>query len=104
PNSHFIKIGIVLGIGIALHNIPEGLAIGVGYTANERLGYTVGLTMLIQNIPEGIAMAAPLYMGGTKRIKIVGITALSGVPMGVGVLISSLFSNIAPAILSVGLG
>lgn len=104
PNSHLIKTGVVLSIGIALHNIPEGLAIGVGYAANASLGYTLALIMLIQNIPEGMAMAAPLYIGGVKRYKIVSITALSGVPMGIGVLIASLFTTISPAILSGGLG
>lgn len=103
-NSHLIKTGVILGIGIALHNIPEGLAIGVGYAANASLGYTLSIIMLIQNIPEGMAMAAPLYIGGVKRYKIVGITGLAGIPMGIGVLITSFFTDISPAILSFGLG
>lgn len=103
-NSHLIKTGIILGIGIALHNIPEGLAIGVGYAASPNLGYTLAITMLIQNIPEGMAMAAPLYIGGIRKYKIVAITALAGIPMGLGVLIASFFTNISPSILSFGLG
>src|SRR5699024_5745954 len=82
-NSRLIKTGIVLGIGIALHNIPEGVAIGVSFGADKRLGYTIALIMLIQNIPEGMAMAAPLHIGGVSRLKTLGITAISGVPMGI---------------------
>ena len=105
PNSRLIKTGVVLGIGIALHNIPEGLAIGVAFAADESLGYTIALIMLIQNIPEGMAMAAPLYIGGARRLKVLGVTALAGVPMGIGVLIASIFSSdISPAVLSGGLG
>ncbi|HHV38911.1 MAG TPA: ZIP family metal transporter [Tepidimicrobium sp.] len=103
-NSHLIKTGVILGAGIALHNIPEGLAIGISYVANKNLGYTIALIMLIQNIPEGMAIAAPLYIGGTSKFKVIGITALAGVPMGIGVLIAYLFGNISPSIISIGLG
>lgn len=103
-NAHLIKSGVVLALGIALHNIPEGLAIGVGYIADEKMGIAIALTMLIQNIPEGMSMAAPLYVGGMRKRRIIGITALSGVPMGIGVLIAALFTNISPALLSFGLG
>lgn len=104
-NSRLIKTGIVLGISIALHNIPEGIAIGVAFGADKRLGYTIALIMLIQNIPEGMAMAAPLHIGGISRLKTVGITALSGIPMGIGVLIAAIFSsNISPIFLAGGLG
>ncbi len=104
-NSSLIKTGIVLSISIALHNIPEGIAVGISFAADQRLGYTIALIMLVQNIPEGMAMAAPLYIGGSSKLKTVGITALSGVPMGIGVLIAAIFStNIPPAILAGGLG
>ncbi|NLJ78111.1 MAG: ZIP family metal transporter, partial [Tissierellia bacterium] len=102
--SHLLKTGIILGIGIALHNVPEGLAIGVSYVADKNLGYTIALIMLIQNIPEGMAIAAPLYIGGTSKSRVIGITALTGVPMGIGVLIAYLFGNISPTIISMGLG
>lgn len=103
-NSRFIKTGAILGIGIALHNMPEGLAIGASYIANVDLGLTLALVILIQNIPEGIAMAAPLHIGGIKKSKILHITMLSGLPMGIGALIGSLVSNLSPFILSSGLG
>lgn len=103
-DARLIKSGVVLALGIALHNIPEGLAIGVGYIADERMGAAIAITMLMQNIPEGMSMAAPLYAGGMSRKRIIGITALSGVPMGIGVLIAALFTNISPALLSFGLG
>ncbi|HZK35261.1 MAG TPA: ZIP family metal transporter [Bacillota bacterium] len=103
-NDNLKKTGIILGVGIALHNIPEGLAIGVGYMADSKLGYTIALTMLIQNIPEGMAMAAPLYVGGTRGAKVILMTAMSGLPMGLGVLIALLFGSITPTVLAFGLG
>ncbi len=103
-NFRFIKAGVVLAIGIALHNIPEGLAIGAGYTANSQLGFYLALIILIQNIPEGVAMAAPLYIGGVNRFKVLYITMLSGLPMGLGALIGSAVGNISTYVLAGGLG
>ena len=46
------------GLGIAMHNFPEGLAIGTGYAASDSLvGLAVALAL--HNIPEGMAMAGP---------------------------------------------
>ena len=57
----FRKVGILLGIGIALHNIPEGLAIGAGYASSISFGAGIALMMTMQNIPEGIAMATAMH-------------------------------------------
>lgn len=103
-NSHFVKAGAILSIGVALHNLPEGLAIGASYIADSQLGLTLALVILLQNIPEGVAMAAPLYIGGVSKQKVIHITMLSGLPMGIGALIGALVGNVSPFILSSGLG
>lgn len=48
-----LKTGIAVGIGLALHNIPEGLAIGSGFEASLKLGYSLAITIAIHDIPEG---------------------------------------------------
>lgn len=55
-----LKTGIAVGIGLALHNIPEGLAIGSGFEASLKLGYSLAITIAIHDIPEGISMAVPI--------------------------------------------
>ncbi len=103
-NSRYVRTGILLGLGIAMHNLPEGIAIGAGYVASSSLGLGLALTISIQNIPEGMAMAAPMNAGGMNIYKTLFYTGLAGVPMGIGAFIGSCISNISPLILSISLG
>ena len=67
----------LLVLAITLHNIPEGLAVGVlfGAAANGLGGATIGgavalaIGIAIQNFPEGIAVAMPLRRAGASRFK-----------------------------------
>ena len=64
-------------MAITLHNIPEGLAVGVlfGAAANGLGGATIGgavalaIGIAIQNFPEGFAVAMPLRRAGASRFK-----------------------------------
>lgn len=51
--SSMLKTGIIVGIGLALHNFPEGLAIGSGFDASLKLGYSLAVAILLHDIPEG---------------------------------------------------
>lgn len=82
----FIKTGVLLGIGIALHNFPEGLAIGSGFVAQERLGFGLAIVIALHNMPEGLAMVTPMRAGGFSRMKAFTLTLLAGAPMGLGAL------------------
>lgn len=102
-NNSYIRTGILLGLGIALHNLPEGIAIGSGFIAAPTLGMTLAVTIALHNIPEGIAMAAPLSAGGLGIIRIVFFTILAGLPMGAGAFIGASIGSISPAVLSLAL-
>lgn len=99
----FRKVGILLGIGIALHNIPEGLAIGAGYASSISFGAGIALMMTMQNIPEGMAMATAMYMGGLGGRRVVLLATLAGVPMGIGALIGAVAGAVSPSLLSLAL-
>lgn len=91
----FIRSGILLGIGIAIHNFPEGLAVGSGFAASDYLGLGLAIVIGLHDMPEGIAMAAPLKMGGISRLKILFYTILAGIPMGLGAFIGELLGEIS---------
>ncbi len=59
----------MLVIGIALHNIPEGLAIGAGFAITAELGIVIALAIAIQDLPENIATIVPLYGLIKKKAK-----------------------------------
>lgn len=99
----YIKKGILIAIGIALHNFPEGLAIGAGFAASSTLGITLAILIALHNIPEGLAVALPLHMGGVKNTKILLFTLLAGLPMGLGAFTGAWLGNISPIVLCVSL-
>lgn len=64
---------------LTIHNIPEGMAVGVAFAAGgPELGIPIALAIGIQNVPEGFAAAAPLVPLGVSRGRAVGIAALTG--------------------------
>lgn len=99
-----LKKGTLLALGIGLHNFPEGLAIGSGFIGSTELGITLAVLIGLHNIPEGMAVAAPLRAGGYSYPKVVAVTALAGVPMGIGALIGAAISSISPLVLGLSLG
>lgn len=104
PFGGYLKKGTLLALGIALHNFPEGLAIGTGFVGSPELGLSLAILIGLHNIPEGMAVAAPLKQGGYNFSKVIMITALAGTPMGIGALIGAVIGNISNAVLGISLG
>ena len=83
-NSNSIKRCLLLIISITLHNIPEGMAIGVAFASTNYHLTTVSSALIlslgigIQNFPEGSAISLPLRMEGYSRFKSFIIGSLSG--------------------------
>ena len=67
----------MLVVGMALHNIPEGLAIGVGFALEPSLGIIIALGIAAQDVPENIATIVPLYAMTKKRIKSFAIVTVT---------------------------
>lgn len=106
--EHYRRMGILIAIGISIHNFAEGLAIGSGYVVTKTLGLTVALIMAIHDIPEGIALAAPLRMGGVRAKKVLWISVLAGLPTAVGgfmgAMVGTLSNNSLSICLSIAAG
>ncbi len=94
-NKNFVKTGMLLGIGVALHNFPEGLAIGSSFMATKELGMGISIVIALHNMPEGISMATPMSIGGMPRIKALVYTILAGIPMGIGAFLGAVIGEIS---------
>lgn len=99
--------GVIMACAIALHNLPEGMVIGVSYTGAETVMDRAGLVMAIiiglHNIPEGMAVSVPLISGGMPRLRAVLVTALSGAPTIIGAIIGYALGELGPAALCLAL-
>ncbi|HBE06817.1 MAG TPA: ZIP family metal transporter [Firmicutes bacterium] len=103
-NARFIRTGLLLGIGIAMHNLPEGLAIGAGYRHDSSFGAGISLLIVLHDLPEGLAMSIPLCMGGIRRRNILTASLAAGIPTGIGAFLGALFGGISSTILALSLG
>ena len=91
---------------IALHNLPEGLAVGVAAASGADHGMTLGIAL--QNIPEGWIVASAMTVLGASPLRAAAIALGTGLvePVGglIGVVASSLAGNALPLALATAAG
>lgn len=85
--------GILLALGITVHNLPEGIAVGAGYMHMPQFGAFITAAILLHNIPEGIATALPLFASGMNKWEALRVSFLSGMAEPVGAFAAALFLN-----------
>ena len=83
-----LRLGTLITIGIAIHDLPEGFGIGMGYGVSESLGITLALAIILHNIPEGVAIAIPFHFSGMNKLRTVLISFAAGLSTVVGALIA----------------
>lgn len=97
----------MLVLAVTLHNIPEGMAVGVVYagwlSGNEQItvlgALALSIGIAIQNFPEGAIISMPLRGEGVKKSKAFLYGALSGIVEPVGALLTILAASvIVPAL------
>lgn len=96
------KLGKVLlfVMAIAIHNLPEGIAAGVGFgTGNTAEAVTIAGGIALQNIPEGMVIIAPMIAAGMSKKRTLVAAALTGVVEVVGTFIGYFAVSISNAIL-----
>lgn len=101
--NSLLKTGIIIGIGLTIHNFPEGLAIGSGFEVSQNLGSSLAIAIAIHDFPEGISMAVPMSKGGFGKIKAIILTAISGITTGFGALVGAIIGNISSQLIGISL-
>jgi ZIP family zinc transporter len=102
------KKALMIGGAIAIHNIPEGLAIATAFASSTPLGWLVTSVIAIQDAPEGALISAPLACYGMSRTKAALFGILSGVVEAAaavsGFFFLRAFSGIVPGALAFSAG
>lgn len=102
------RLSLMIAIGIGLHNMGEGLAIGSAYALGElALGAFLVVGFALHNTTEGLAIVAPLAKDrGTSFPRLVALGLIAGAPAIVGAIIGASINNqeLATFLLGVGVG
>lgn len=98
-----LKSGIILGLSIAIHSIPEGLALGSTLMTMSDFSIVLITALLLHNIPEGISMSIPLNVNRVKPWKIIFISILVGIPTGIGSFFGAKLGSMSNTIIPISL-
>ena len=91
---------ILFVLAIAIHNLPEGIAAGVGFgSGSVSDAIMIALGIALQNIPEGMVIITPMLTAGIKPRKTFLIALTTGLIEVVGTLLGYFAVNVASAIL-----
>ncbi|WBY64138.1 MAG: ZIP family metal transporter [Thermocaproicibacter melissae] len=118
PEGHKSKLGksLMLVLAVTLHNIPEGMAVGVvfaGFTSGSTTitaagAFALAIGIAVQNFPEGAIISMPLVGTGISKQKAFSYGVLSGIVEPIGalltILLTSLIIPVLPYILSFAAG
>ncbi|MEM4735659.1 MAG: ZIP family metal transporter [Candidatus Thorarchaeota archaeon] len=103
PSSKMARVWLLV-IAIAIHNFPEGLAVGVAFgTEGHVTGFSVAMAIGLQNIPEGLAVAAPLVREGYSKRYAAALALGTGLIEPVGGALGVSIVTIAVSVLPYGL-
>ena len=100
-----LKRSTMLAIAVTLHNIPEGMAVGMilasamadGAAIPMSAAWALAIGIAIQNFPEGAILAMPLHADGMSKHRAFAIGALSGLVEPIAsILTILLISSVAP--------
>jgi ZIP family zinc transporter len=92
--------GILVLIGIAMHNLPEGLAVGSSLVESRQMAISLGLLMLVHDIPEGIVVCLPLQLSGMKIRRVFVLALITGLPTAFGAVLGTAIGSISREMIS----
>ena len=106
------KAQLLIFIAMAVHSIPEGVAVGVGYASSSvyqnNLGNYIALAIALHNIPEGLAVAVPMRAAGASIWKCFWAAFLTSLPQPIAAVpaayVSWLFQPIMPILMGFAAG
>ena len=88
PQSRYLNKVILFVTAIAIHNLPEGIAAGVGFGGEDHTqGLIIALSIALQNVPEGMIIIGPMLSAGIKPWRTFVIASITGIVEVAGTLL-----------------
>ncbi|TCT14325.1 ZIP family zinc transporter [Natranaerovirga pectinivora] len=98
------KTAYMIAIALAFHNIPEGIAVGSLISDSVIKGLKFGIVITMHNIPEGFIIAMPFKKSGVTLPKIMILSVVISLFMGIGGYFGFLFSSSSDVFMAMSLG
>lgn len=98
--THALKMGLLITLGVVLHKIPEGMAIGSMLNINMAAGLSMSAIVAIHCFPEAVAVTFSLREGGMSCAKLFAACFLICLPMALGAFFGAALSNISNVFVS----
>ncbi len=100
-----MTVALMISIGIGLHNLGEGLAIGAAFSVGAAsLGTFLVIGFIIQNITEGLGIIVPVLKDRPSLLRLLGMGIIGGAPAIIGAWIGGLTSSQPLAVLFLAIG
>ena len=93
-----LSTGVMLLIGISIHNIPIGISLGAAQ--DTHLSHSILRIILLHNIPEGMIVFTPLLLAGIRKRTLLILSLLVSLPVGAGAYVGSELDNNHPILWS----
>jgi ZIP family zinc transporter len=100
---HYLRLGWFIAVVTALHDMPEGLAIGAGDVLHPELGMLLALAIGLHNLPEGMSIAIPLRLAGIPAKRILAIITLAALFTPLGTLAGLMLFQVTPQLIGVSM-
>lgn len=101
--ERLFKAAVMMAIGIGIHNIPGGIALGSLLYISYIEGISLSIILILHGIPESIAVGIFLKESCSNFKKYIWILLLTSLTMGLGALLGGIAGSISPYIISISL-
>lgn len=100
-NNLYWKAAVFMALGIGIHNLPSGVALGSLITAAPSSGFHLALALILHGIPEGLAIGLLMAGCGSGKWNMFIVSIITSIPLGIGSMMGSYLKS--PEIICVSL-
>lgn len=91
----YSKMAFVTALGLMIHNLPEGVIMGCSILASKNLGIKMSIIIALHDVPEGLAVTVPLIADNKGLGKIFAYVFITALPTALGAIIGVLIGNVS---------